>query len=109
MNKQQQRQHSKLLSLVLRHQPGAIGICLDSAGWCKVDELLAALAKKGRPLKAEQLKFIVAQNDKQRFEFNSSETKIRARQGHSLPVELGYENEKPPATLYHGTYERLSI
>jgi putative RNA 2'-phosphotransferase len=29
--------------------------------------------------------------------------RIRANQGHSVPVELGYEPATPPAVLYHGT------
>ncbi len=28
---------------------------------------------------------------------------IRASQGHSIEVELGYEPQKPPLILYHGT------
>lgn len=31
---------SKFLSLVLRHQPGQIGLTLDAQGWADVDELL---------------------------------------------------------------------
>lgn len=37
----------------------------------------------------------------------SSETgaRIRARQGHSIPVDLGYADAAPPDVLYHGTAE----
>jgi putative RNA 2'-phosphotransferase len=32
---------------------------------------------------------------------------IRASQGHSLDVELGYEQKPPPAVLFHGTASRF--
>ena len=32
--------------------------------------------------------------------------RIRANQGHSVPVELGYEPAEPPEVLYHGTAEK---
>ena len=39
---------SKFLSLVLRHQPEAIGLALDPNGWANVDELLRLLDAAGR-------------------------------------------------------------
>jgi hypothetical protein len=38
---------SKLVSLVLRHEPQRIGLTLDPHGWAKVDDLLAAAAAHG--------------------------------------------------------------
>lgn len=98
---------SKFLSLVLRHEPGLIGITLDSAGWVSVSELLRACRDYGRPLTAEELREVVASDDKRRFSFSEDGRKIRANQGHSIPVELGYEPAAPPAILYHGTTERF--
>lgn len=34
-------------------------------------------------------------------------TKIRASQGHSGDVELGYTEQQPPEILYHGTVEKF--
>ncbi len=93
---------SKFLSLVLRHQPDKIGICLDEQGWVAVDVLLSA-AKIGR----DELELVVSTNSKKRFEFNEDKTMIRACQGHSVPVELGLEELVPPARLYHGTAKRF--
>ncbi len=31
---------------------------------------------------------------------------IRASQGHSIAIELGYTNQKPPEILFHGTGEK---
>lgn len=98
---------SKRLSYVLRHQPASVGVTLDEAGWIAVDQLLAALAAHGLPLSREELAEVVAGNDKQRFEFDGSGRRIRASQGHSVPVDLGYAPATPPKELFHGTVERF--
>lgn len=98
---------SRLLSLVLRHRPDEIGITLDAAGWVGIDELLAALAAHGTPLSREALLELVATSDKQRFALNEDRTRIRAQQGHSVEVELGYAPAVPPEQLYHGTVGRF--
>ncbi|MDX1972606.1 MAG: RNA 2'-phosphotransferase [Candidatus Sumerlaeia bacterium] len=94
---------SKLLSLVLRHDPKKLGLTLDPNGWVPVEELLMQLAKKGYRLSREQLEHLVATNDKQRFGYNQDRTRIRANQGHSVEVELDLAPSVPPAILYHGT------
>ncbi len=94
---------SKRLSYVLRHRPDSVGLVLDGAGWADVDALLAALAAHGLPLTREELDRVVAGNDKRRFAYDDSGTRIRASQGHSVPVALGYAPEPPPPVLFHGT------
>lgn len=98
---------SKRLSFVLRHQPASIGLTLDAAGWVDVDLLLAALAAHGLLLTREDLDGVVAGNDKQRFAFDASGTRIRASQGHSVAVDLGYAPASPPDQLFHGTVTRF--
>lgn len=100
------RRMSRFLSYVLRHRPDRIGLTLDSHGWVMVDDLLAALAAHKRPLSREQLTEIVQSNDKQRFAFSADGQRIRANQGHSLPVDLALPPTRPPDTLYHGTAVR---
>jgi len=98
---------SKFLSLILRHEPERVGLKLDSAGWVSVSELLEAVNRHGLSLSIEQLKEIVATNDKRRFAFSEDGLKIRASQGHSLNVDLQYQPEVPPEFLYHGTPEKF--
>ncbi len=93
---------SKRLSYVLRHRPDSVGLTLDEAGWVDVEALLAALR-----ISRAELDHVVATNDKRRFAFDRTGTRIRASQGHSHPVELGYEAAAPPAELFHGTVERF--
>ncbi|HEX8021671.1 RNA 2'-phosphotransferase [Mucilaginibacter sp.] len=94
---------SKFLSLVLRHQPELIGIKLDEQGWVAVDELLQKAGAHGNDITPEVLNHIVGTNAKKRFAFDDTRQKIRASQGHSVDVELGYEPQTPPDVLYHGT------
>src|SRR5258708_27110587 len=96
MNKERTKTVSKFLSLVVRHEPGKIGITLDPSGWVDVETLLAALAEHQFPLTVEELREVVAGSDKQRFAFSEDGLRIRANQGHSVPVELGYEPAEPP-------------
>lgn len=98
---------SKLLSLVLRHEPQQIGIMLDSAGWVAVDELLAAVNRAGWSVTRAQLQQVVAENDKQRFRFSDDGLRIRANQGHSVEVALELSPKTPPDLLYHGTATRF--
>lgn len=98
---------SKFLSYILRHHPEKIGIVLDSQGWVDVGELLSKLAQNGKSISQEQLERVVANNDKKRFAFSDDGTRIRASQGHSIEVELGYTPVVPPETLYHGTADRF--
>ena len=92
---------SKRLSSVLRHAPESVGLTLDAAGWADVEALLAALGWT-----RAELEHVVATNDKRRFALDGSGTRIRASQGHSVPVDLGYAARTPPAVLFHGTAER---
>jgi putative RNA 2'-phosphotransferase len=101
------KETSKFLSFVLRHQPEEIGLKLDDAGWASVEELLAACKRARRTLTREELEHIVDTSDKKRFAFSEDGLYIRANQGHSIEVELGYEPREPPAVLYHGTATRF--
>jgi putative RNA 2'-phosphotransferase len=97
---------SKFLSLVLRHEPQRIGVRLDEAGWVAVDALLEGCRRAGTPMSRVDLEEIVRTSDKQRFALSEDGTRIRANQGHSVEVELGYEPATPPEVLYHGTAEK---
>jgi putative RNA 2'-phosphotransferase len=93
--------------MVLRHRPERIGIELDAAGWVSIDTLLAQLAKHRHPLSREELEAIVNSDEKGRYAISSDGRRLRANQGHSVPVDLGLQPATPPDTLYHGTVERF--
>lgn len=96
---------SRFISLILRHKPETIGICLDEHGWASVSELIAGIAAT-RPFNMEMLEEIVRTDNKQRYSFNEDKTLIRANQGHSIPVDVELEQKLPPDILWHGTGEK---
>ncbi|MFO1066610.1 MAG: RNA 2'-phosphotransferase [Pirellulales bacterium] len=100
-------QLSKFLSLILRHRPDKIGLELDAQGWVAIDRLLSAAASHGRKIRREDLDRVVAENEKKRFAISEDGLRIRASQGHSTEVDLGYAPQTPPEFLYHGTATRF--
>jgi putative RNA 2'-phosphotransferase len=92
---------SKRMSLALRHTPDRFDLLLETGGWVAVDDFLAALG-----ISRAELDAVVAGNDKQRFTVQRSTDgieRIRANQGHSVPIDLGLVAQPPPRWLYHGT------
>lgn len=90
---------SKLISLLLRHKPEVKGLNVDKNGWVGVKSLIESIE-----ITKEELDYIVDNNDKQRFEYNSNHSKIRARQGHTLDyVTIPFKATRPPKVLYHGS------
>lgn len=97
---------SVFISLILRHKPETIGICLDEHGWANVNELIEGINNSGREINMETLEKIVATDNKQRYSFNEDKTLIRANQGHSILVDVELKELVPPPILYHGTAEK---
>ena len=106
MNDKQRTRTSKFLSLVLRHQPQRVGVVLDASGWVDVDELLEACRRHGMAIDRAGLEQVVAKSEKKRFAFSHDGQRIRASQGHSVEVSLGYSAVVPPQQLFHGTATR---
>lgn len=89
----------KHLAFLLRHDQDAFDKGLiDNNGWRNVSELI-----KNEGYSKELLDEIVETNNKQRYEYNSDKSKIRARQGHSINVDVNLTEAIPPSVLYHGT------
>lgn len=107
-NKKQFDEISKFLSYVLRHEPHAIGLELDTEGWANIDTLILGANKHGRVLDKETLLAIVSTNDKKRFSISEDGHRIRAVQGHSTSsVKREFVETPPPEFLYHGTATRF--
>lgn len=96
---------SRFLSLILCHKPEAAGITLDEHGWADISELLQGIFSR-YPLTMAQLEEIVRTDDKQRYSFSENKSKIRANQGHSIPVNVDLAEREPPEILYHGTGQK---
>ena len=87
----------KRLAFLLRHDEE---YQFDEHGWHEVSDLIA-----NHGYTMELLDEIVETNNKKRYEFSEDKTKIRARQGHSINVDVELKETTPPDILYHGTAE----
>lgn len=70
----------KRLAFLLRHDEG---YQFDEHGWREVSDLIA-----NHGYTMELLDEIVETNNKKRYEYSEDKTKIRARQGHSINVDV---------------------
>ena len=92
----------KHLAFLLRHDAEAFNAGkIDKNGWRSVKEL------ESMGYSRKLLDDICATNNKQRYEFSDDHQKIRARQGHSIPVDVGLTEAAPPDVLYHGTSSEM--
>ena len=92
-------ERGKELSFLLRHDKE---YAFDEHGWREVADLIERLGYT-----MDELEEIVATNDKKRYEFSDDRKCIRARQGHSVDVDVELKECVPPDTLYHGTAARF--
>jgi len=100
---------SKAISKALRHRPERLGLALAPDGSVELSVLVDALNRHGgwpRVLSEKDVMHVVEHGTKQRFAVENG--RIRARYGHTLPLEVSYELAAPPAVLYHGT-SRASV
>lgn len=87
----------KELSFLLRHDKE---YKFDKNGWRTVQDLV-----ENHDYTFDLIEQIVETNNKKRYEFNDDKTLIRARQGHSVDVDVQLEEVTPPCFLFHGTDE----
>ena len=70
----------KRLAFLLRHDKN---YQFDEHGWREISDLITS-----HGYTMDELKEIVETNNKQRYEFSEDMTRIRARQGHSVHVDV---------------------
>lgn len=93
----------KELSYILRHSISEYESgWINEHGWMPVQRLIDQYH-----FTSELINEIVVTNNKQRYEYNEDHTKIRARQGHSIPVDVELQETVPLDTLFHGTSTRF--
>lgn len=93
----------KELAFLLRHDADSFekGL-IDKNGWRQVSELV-----KHHGYTKALLDEIVETNNKQRYEYDEHKMRIRARQGHSIPVEVDLTEVTECDFLWHGTSNRF--
>lgn len=94
------RKYGKRLAYLLRHDTQ---YAFDPHGWRKVEDLITC-----HGFTMELLCAIVKTDDKGRYEFNETCSLIRARQGHTIQVDVELEELTPPDRLFHGTIRSVA-
>ena len=100
MDKNELKARSKFLSNLLRHKPDVLDPTIDAQGWVAIDEIIE---KSERPATRDQIEEIAVSNTRQRFAISADGEKIRADQGHSIPIDLGLSACRRPEILFNGT------
>lgn len=100
---------SKFMSLILRHKPDVVGLELDKNGWVDIKDLVYSINKYygTETISLGSINKIVSSDNKNRYEIDLDGKRIRARQGHSVDVDLSLNEKIPPEILYHGTCIRF--
>lgn len=102
---QRQADLGRILDLVLRHNPSALGVRLDAAGWVDLDALLEALDLAGHAATAADIAEL-ADGNADVGDLEIEEGRIRALTGHSVPVDTSLTRLTPPVNLYRAVLER---
>lgn len=96
---------SKLMSLVLRHEPDRFGLVLDAEGYVPIEDLVEALRRERTVVTAEDIRAVVSTVEPGKQRFAIEEGEIRANYGHSIEAKIRQQVAVPPDFLLHGTVE----
>ncbi|MEQ6902013.1 RNA 2'-phosphotransferase [Nocardioides sp. YIM 152588] len=93
------RRHlSRAMAYELRHGDT---VFLDRGGWAYIAAVSDALYRNGLGTDSVEVRTVAAAIDEPRFELRGK--KIRARYGHTRPVDIEYAEAVARPTLFHGT------
>jgi putative RNA 2'-phosphotransferase len=92
---------SRWMAYVLRHNPERYGLQPDRHGYVDLEEFLRVASQRYPELGASRLQELIASTASARFEIAGG--RLRARYGHSIPVEPVGPPVEPPEFLYYGT------
>ncbi len=99
LDDEQTERLGRFVSGALRHFPDDLGLAMNQHGWVDVDVLCDAMRTRYKWATKEKLFSMIESDEKGRYEIQGR--KIRARYGHSVDVDLDYQ-ETDAAELYYG-------
>ena len=107
LNDEQTERLGRFISGALRHFPDDLGLAMNQHGWVGVDVLVDAMVTRYKWASKEKLFSIIESDEKGRYEIKG--TKIRARYGHSVDVDLDYDENLLPELYYGASREEVDI
>ncbi len=102
MNYESKVKVSKYMTYLLRHKPDFV----DAGGWVSLEKLLEEVKRKYPNVTLHDIIEIAESDEKGRYEISGN--KIRARYGHSFPVNIEME-ELRKGRFFHGTSCRNAV
>ncbi len=90
----------RFISGALRHFPDDLGLAISSKGWVDLNLLSEVMHERYRWATKKRLIAMIKSDEKGRYELQGG--RIRARYGHSINVDLDFE-ENTNSKLYYGT------
>lgn len=91
---------SKWMAYVLRHNPTRYGLDADKHGFVDLEAFITISRRRYPQASEETLRKLIEMGTGSRFEVDGN--RLRARYGHSIPVEPSSQPIQPPAVLYFG-------
>lgn len=107
LNDEQTERLGRFISGALRHFPDDLGLAMNQHGWVDVDVLVDAMRTRYKWSNREKLYSIIESDEKGRYEIKGN--KIRARYGHSVDVDLDYDENTLPELYYGASREEVDI
>ena len=99
---------SKLMSLMLRHQPAQFALQLDAEGFAPLEDVVCAVQGKMGGISVADIVAVVETLEPDKRRFSIVDGDIRANYGHSLAARILHEPARPPDRLCHGTHENAA-
>jgi putative RNA 2'-phosphotransferase len=91
---------SRWMSYVLRHNPSRYGLQTDRHGYVDLDAFFLIARRRYPGTDPDKLRLLIEQGGTGRFEIDGH--RLRARYGHSIPVDPAGTPADPPPRLYYG-------
>ncbi len=97
----------RFISGALRHFPEDVGLEMDMQGWVDLDLLCDIMESRYRWATEERLTSLIESDIKRRYETEGS--RIRARYGHSVNVDLDYPGNEFAYLYYGASLEEIDM
>lgn len=97
----------RFVSGTLRHFPASAGVKMDKYGWIDLNAFCEVMKKRYNWMRKEYLYALVESDEKGRYQISGP--MIRARYGHSVNVDLDYDESDTPYVYYGASPEEVDV